>query len=517
MSASTPTPAPDPGAPPAATPAPSAPGAPAPATGADARNRRLLLVLAFCAAGLLLLLFAFFSVFFNRRPALERRAAQARGAAGQAADGNTPSILQRPVSTDVAGFTPARPARAEAPTPAPPPRNAPPPAAPPEFMPPPSIPAAFSVGAARRTGTGGAGGFGRGTVGARPAAAVRGVVPSYQVIPCKLVGALENSGNPNGGSGAGGAGASAGAGGQTSSIKALVDEDIRTWDTHEIIIPKGTQCNAVGNFQRGRDRVFVEGDFTFILPGRNPGQPPLELVLPGIAQDRAYDAQVDSWGVTDLSDGIRGDYLETRNFNELKVFAYKFLSGVSGALSATSASFGQTFANGATSAATGLPGFVVNPAVGGSQAVLDREAERIAAKIEADGYFLRVPAHKQFYVYVLRGFSLRDAKNSAEAAELRDQREDSRLRLRDERRARQRAAELGGASDPTGGLTGLTGLTADPALAALLTNPAGPLSAAGLRRPAGLPTPAPTPVRRPGNVPLGAPSSPEESAPLPVP
>jgi hypothetical protein len=41
---------------------------------------------------------------------------------------------------------------------------------------------------------------------------------------------------------------------------------------------------------------------------------------------------------------------------------------------------------------------VINPADGGTQSVLDRYAEQIGSSIERDGFFVRVPAGKQ-YVY----------------------------------------------------------------------------------------------------------------------
>jgi len=52
---------------------------------------------------------------------------------------------------------------------------------------------------------------------------------------------------------------------------------------------------------------------------------------------------------------------------------------------------------------------VVNPAAGGTQNVLDRFADQIASSIERDGFFVRVPAGKQFYVYCTEAIDLTKA------------------------------------------------------------------------------------------------------------
>lgn len=470
----------------APNPTPTPPTSPVKA--ADSRNSRKLLMLGCVVVVLALIVGAILTAFFTNRAGLRKRAAEvAQTGSKKVTPGQVP-LLQRSTGIENQGFAAARPAREQ---PVAPVSSTPPPTAQvaPVNMSAPVIPAAMSA-TARRNGSQSR------DASKEPAPAIRGVVPAYQVIPCKLVGALESgrtaghsSGNGNGGNGYGS--------GNVTSIKALVDEDIRTWDTHVIIIPKGTQCNTVGRFQQGRDRVFVDTDFTFILPGKGYSRTPLELVLPGIAQDREYDAAVDTWSLTDLSDGIRGDFIQTSNWNEVLLFTAKFLSGASSALSATSpSSFGQAYSNGSTSAATGLPGYAINPAVGGTQAVLDQEAQRISERIEQDGYFLRVPAHKQFYVLVRRGFSMADALPSGQAASLRAKHEDDALRTRDERIARERAAENGSYNTPGTGPVSLPGIT-DPNVAALLSQ-SGNLGG-GLRRPgtvaapAPFPTPAPTP------------------------
>jgi hypothetical protein len=80
-----------------------------------------------------------------------------------------------------------------------------------------------------------------------------------------------------------------------------------------------------------------------------------------------------------------------------------------------------------------LQGAVINPAVGGTQSVLDRYAEQIASSIERDGFFVRVPAGKQFYVYCTEAIDLSKAVVAAD--EVRLARENSDL-------AKQKSAEV---------------------------------------------------------------------------
>ena len=52
------------------------------------------------------------------------------------------------------------------------------------------------------------------------------------------------------------------------------------------------------------------------------------------------------------------------------------------------------------SGAGGVPGYIINPPAQGAEAVLDRYAQMVMDSIKRDGFFIRVPAGKLFYVYV---------------------------------------------------------------------------------------------------------------------
>ncbi len=51
-----------------------------------------------------------------------------------------------------------------------------------------------------------------------------------------------------------------------------------------------------------------------------------------------------------------------------------------------------------------------NAPLKGPQAVLDRYAQQILTAIERDGFYVRVPAGKQFYLYVTQTVDEEDAK-----------------------------------------------------------------------------------------------------------
>jgi hypothetical protein len=87
-----------------------------------------------------------------------------------------------------------------------------------------------------------------------------------------------------------------------------------------------------------------------------------------------------------------------------------------------------------------LQGAVINPAVGGTQSVLDRYAEQIASSIERDGFFVRVPAGKQFYVYCTEAIDLSKAVVAAD--DVRNAREDAEFAKRQQRAEVRRAVPV---------------------------------------------------------------------------
>jgi len=84
----------------------------------------------------------------------------------------------------------------------------------------------------------------------------------------------------------------------------------------------------------------------------------------------------------------------------VKLYVAALLSGAAEAFTDKGISAFGTFA---------LPS-LQNAPLKGAQAVLDRYAQQILNAIERDGFYVRVPAGKQFYLYITQTVDEEDAK-----------------------------------------------------------------------------------------------------------
>jgi hypothetical protein len=134
-----------------------------------------------------------------------------------------------------------------------------------------------------------------------------------------------------------------------------------------------------------RDRVTASGAWHFVW------QDGREMVFNGIALDREYEQDIDGYGITDGSGGIKGRLMATDDLQELKMLASAAMSGFArGTQDRTQNALGTTI--------TGSVSSGVREGVG---EVFDLYAKRTLKDIEENGYFVRVAAGKEFYVYVL--------------------------------------------------------------------------------------------------------------------
>jgi hypothetical protein len=120
-----------------------------------------------------------------------------------------------------------------------------------------------------------------------------------------------------------------------------------------------------------------------------------ELVLDGIALDRAKDDSSGEFGLRDGSAGLLGDLIKSDDWQEIRLFASTFLAGFAGGLQelrSQSTAFGDLAQ---VPKASGR-----NAALQGTADVLNAYARQIQEAIARDGFFVRVPAGKQFYLYV---------------------------------------------------------------------------------------------------------------------
>ena len=174
-------------------------------------------------------------------------------------------------------------------------------------------------------------------------------------------------------------------------IIGLVTENI--YHAGRLVIPAGTEVHGTAQADRHRDRISTGTSWTLVW------QTGEELRLKAIALDREFSGHRQGWGITDGSAGLRGELLKSDNLAEIKLFAATFLSGAAGALTQTQPTiFGPM-----------VSPTLNNAPLQGAQAVLQTYAKRIYDSIKRDGFFVRVPSGKQFYLYVLQTIDRADA------------------------------------------------------------------------------------------------------------
>ena len=176
-------------------------------------------------------------------------------------------------------------------------------------------------------------------------------------------------------------------------IVGLVTENV--YYRGRLVIPAGTEIHGTAQTDHQRERIASGNNWTLIW------QNGMELPLKAIALDREFDNNTNQsgWGITDGSAGLRGEVIKSDNLADIKLFAATFLSGAASALTEKQ----QT-----------VFGPINNPTLNnapfaGAQAVLQTYAQQIYDSIKKDGFYVRVPSGKQFYLYVLQTIDVADA------------------------------------------------------------------------------------------------------------
>jgi hypothetical protein len=189
------------------------------------------------------------------------------------------------------------------------------------------------------------------------------LAPYGRLVPCELVVTVDSSSIE-------------------TPIIGLVTDDV--WHQGRRIIPAGTEVHGRARLDRMRERIAAQGQWTFVW------QTGEELNLSGLALDREQDSEGGAWGITDGSAGLRGQLLKSDDLAEVRLFAATFLSGAASGLSdRENTVFGNQ-----------LAGTLKNAQIAGMQQVLNGYAKQIYETIQREGFYVRVPAGKQFYVYV---------------------------------------------------------------------------------------------------------------------
>jgi hypothetical protein len=217
--------------------------------------------------------------------------------------------------------------------------------------------------------------------------------PAFRLVKCQLVNTVDSSN-------------------LTTPIIGMVAEDL-CWNG-KVVIRANSEVHGIASVDRVRERIGSEGEFTFVL--NEPDRKGRELVIKGLVLDMERDPEYDTYGITDGSAGLRGDVIRTSNNDIIKLYAASLISGMSSAVSGGSSGIlgNRVYTNNSSLGLSALQGGVINPVAGGTQGVLDRYADQILKSIERDGFFVRVPAGKQFYLYCSEAIDLSHAKIGAD-------------------------------------------------------------------------------------------------------
>jgi hypothetical protein len=176
-------------------------------------------------------------------------------------------------------------------------------------------------------------------------------------------------------------------------IVGLITENI--YYGGKLVIPAGTEIHGTAQTDHQRERIASGNSWTLIW------QNGMEMQIKAIALDREFanDTNQSGWAITDGSAGLRGEVIKSDNLADIKLFAATFLSGAAGALTEK-----QQTVFGPINSPT-----LNNAPFAGAQAVLQTYAQQIFDSIQKDGFYVRVPSGKQFYLYVLQTIDAADA------------------------------------------------------------------------------------------------------------
>ena len=163
----------------------------------------------------------------------------------------------------------------------------------------------------------------------------------------------------------------------------------------KLVIPAGTEIHGTAQTDHQRERIASGTSWTLVW------QNGMEMQIKAIALDREFENNTNQtgWAITDGSAGLRGEVIKSDNLADIKLFAATFLSGAAGALTEK-----QQTVFGPINSPT-----LNNAPFTGAQAVLQTYAQQIFDSIQKNGFYVRVPSGKQFYLYVLQTIDDADA------------------------------------------------------------------------------------------------------------
>ena len=194
-------------------------------------------------------------------------------------------------------------------------------------------------------------------------------------------------------------------------IIGLVTEDV--WFDGKLIVPVGSEvhgksapCNSTAG-----GRIGSQGPWVIVLPStaryRKGGR---EWTVKGRVLDMSQTAGEETWGITDGSYGMAGTTISTSDKNEVRLFVAEFMAAMAQGLQSTHTNnyTGQIIPNNT----------VQNGALSGVSEVMKDYSQQVMEAIKRDGSYTRVPAGKQFYLYIEQSLDETDAqRNRSKAAQ----------------------------------------------------------------------------------------------------
>ena len=218
-----------------------------------------------------------------------------------------------------------------------------------------------------------------------PAISPLPTAPFGRLIPCQTVVALESNR-------------------LETPIIGLVTDDV--WHNGQRVIPAGAEVHGRAALDRTRERLGAQNSWRIVwrTDDSDNGR---ELSVEGLVLERELDAESGTRGTHDGSAGLRGQIVKTDDDRELKLFAATFLA------SATAALQDNRLTTGLLGEASLPVTTARNAILAGTGAVLREYAQSMREAIARDGFYLRVPAGKPFYLYVTQTLDLGQARRLA--------------------------------------------------------------------------------------------------------
>jgi hypothetical protein len=199
---------------------------------------------------------------------------------------------------------------------------------------------------------------------------------------------------------------------RSEPIVGIVTQDL-DWNGN-VIIPAGTEVFSYAKPEAvidaaGVGRLVDSGEWTLVLTGRSEETNGRELELKARAVDRretrvTEKGRATSWGIDDGADGLVGYTLSTLDSQEIKLFAAAAMSGMAQGITAVAErqqpAPGVAGALGATEVAPTIRNALAGSLGAGAADVMNEVASRIREEISKRGVYVRVPAGKEFYLFV---------------------------------------------------------------------------------------------------------------------